>query len=173
MGIVCGLDIHRAQTTFDYVDLRTGEEGRDVIRPATRAEFRSFLERFRKRHATFALEGTTGWRVVIEELCRAGMDPHHAEPAETSSQRGPKRRAKTDRADARLLRDLLLIDRLPECWIPSDHVADLRTTARLRKALVGERSSWLARSCPRPQPANVFSFDEVAVESDDETDDES
>jgi len=26
MPIVGGLDIHRAQITFDYVDLRTGEE---------------------------------------------------------------------------------------------------------------------------------------------------
>lgn len=145
MGIVCGLDIHRAQITFDYVDLRTGEEERGVIRPATRAEFRAFLERFGKRHTAFALEGTTGWRFVVEELRQAGMEPHLAEPAETSFQRGPKRRAKTDRADARLLRDLLLMDRLPECWIPPDHIADLRTTVRLRKALVGERTSWLAR----------------------------
>jgi len=61
------------------------------------------------------------------------------------ARRGPKRRAKTDRADARLLRDLLLAGNLPESWIPPDHLADLRTTVRLRRALVAEKSMWLRR----------------------------
>ena len=39
MRIVGGLDIHRAQITFDDVDVRTGEEVRGMIRPATRASF--------------------------------------------------------------------------------------------------------------------------------------
>jgi transposase len=145
MRIVGGLDVHRAQITFDYVDLATGDQERGVIRPATRTEFRAFLEHFGNKEGAFALEGTTGWRFVVEELRRAGMEPHLAEPAETSFQRGPKRRAKTDRADARLLRDLLLMGRLPESWIPTDHIAELRTTVRLRKALIDERTAWLAR----------------------------
>ena len=43
MPIVGGLDIHTAQITFDYLDLRSGEEKRGTIRPATREEFRSWL----------------------------------------------------------------------------------------------------------------------------------
>ena len=43
MPIVGGLDIHRAQITFDYLDVRTGEVSRGTIRPATREEFRSWL----------------------------------------------------------------------------------------------------------------------------------
>ena len=58
MPIVGGLDIHRAQITFDYVDLRTGEETRGVIRPATRKEFRRWLGQFGRKQAAFA---TTGW----------------------------------------------------------------------------------------------------------------
>jgi transposase len=73
------------------------------------------------------------------------MEAHLAEPAETSAQRGPKRRAKTDRADARLLRDLLVMGRLPESWIPPADIADLRTTMRLRESLVDHRTAWLAR----------------------------
>lgn len=145
MRIVGGLDIHRAQITFDYIDLRTGEESKGVIRPATREEFQSFLATLGRKKAAFALEGTTGWRFVVEELRAAGMEAHLAEPADTHSQRGPKRRAKTDRADARLLRDLLLTNRLPESWIPPDHLADLRTTVRLRKSLVDQRTGWIAR----------------------------
>ncbi len=145
MPIVGGLDIHRAQITFDYVDLRSGEETRGVIRPATREEFRRWLGQFGRKQAAFAMEGTTGWRFVVEELEAAKMEAHLAEPAETRARRGPKRRAKTDRADARLLRDLVLTDNLPESWIPPTHLADLRTTVRLRKALVDSRSGWNRR----------------------------
>ena len=100
MRIVGGLDVHRAQITYDYLDLRTGEEVRGQIRPATRAEVRAFLATFGRKTAAFALEGTTGWRFIVEELRRAGMEAHLAEPAETRARRGPKRRAKTDRADS-------------------------------------------------------------------------
>ena len=71
-----------------------------------------------------AVEGCTGWRYVVEELTTAGGTAHLADPAETAGLRGPKKRAKTDRADARLLRTLLLEGRLPgmrgsrphTCW---------------------------------------------------------
>ena len=145
MRIVGGLDIHRAQITFDYVDVRTGEEVRGMIRPATRSEFRSFLAALGRKKAAFVLEATTGWRFVVEELEAAGMEAHLAEPADTTALRGPKRRAKTDRADARLLRDLLLAGRLPESWIPPEHIAELRTTVRLRKSLMDERTAWMRR----------------------------
>lgn len=81
----------------------------------------------------------------MEELRRAGFEPHLAEPAEARARKGPTRRAKTDRADARHLRDLLISDAVPESWIPPDHIADLRTKVRLRKALVGQRTAWQER----------------------------
>ena len=123
MQIVGGLDVHRAQITFDCVDLRTGEEVRGQIKPATREEVRAFLAGFGGKARAFALEATTGWRFIVEELRRAGMETHLAEPADTRAARGRKRRAKTDRADARLLRDLLLAGEIPESWIPPDHLA--------------------------------------------------
>jgi transposase len=51
-----------------------------------------------------AVEGCTGWRYVVEEITAAGFEAHVAEPAETQAARGRKKRAKTDRTDARLLR---------------------------------------------------------------------
>jgi transposase len=93
----------------------------------------------------FAVEGCTGWRFVVEELQAAGFLAHLAEPAETSSLRGPKRRAKTDRTDARLLRELLEQGRLPCSWIPPAWILDLRTTVRLRKTLVDQRTAWQQR----------------------------
>jgi len=47
MPIVGGLDIHRKQITFDYLDTVTGE-----VHPAGRGD------------VAFALEGCAGWRYV-------------------------------------------------------------------------------------------------------------
>ncbi len=143
MAIVGGLDVHRQQITFDYVDTETGEIRRGEIRPATRDRLRSWLGRFPGQEAAFALEATTGWRFVTDELRRVGIQAHLAEPADTRALRGPKRRAKTDREDARHLRELLVQARLPECWIPPEAIQELRTRARLRHALVRERTVWL------------------------------
>ena len=72
MAIVGGIDIHRAQLTFDYVDLDSGEVFRGRIAPADRAQLRQWLDRFLGRtDVAFALEGCTGWRYVVEELERA------------------------------------------------------------------------------------------------------
>ena len=70
---------------------------------------------------------------------------HLAEPAETSSLRGNKKRAKSDRADARHLRELLMVGRLPEAWIPPRHLLDLRARVRLRHTLVDQRGEWQQR----------------------------
>jgi hypothetical protein len=56
----------------------------------------------------FAMEGCTGRRYIAEEMSKASVTAHLAEPAETSARRGPKRRAETDKAGAKLLRELLV-----------------------------------------------------------------
>jgi transposase len=100
MGMVGGLDVHRAQITFDWVDHDTGEVGRGRVAPATREQFRCWLEQLPTREGAFAVEATTGWRFVVDELQRAGFEAHLAKPADTAAAQGRKRRAKTDRADA-------------------------------------------------------------------------
>jgi transposase len=115
--------------------METGEVSRGEIRPATREHLSGWLSRFEgKKQAAFAREATTGWRFVVEELQRAGVEPHLAEPADPRALlRGPKKRAKTDRLDARHLGELLLIGRLPaESWIPPAHIQKLRTLVRGR-----------------------------------------
>jgi transposase len=145
MSIIGGLDVHRAQITFDWVDRDSGETHRGRIAPATRATLRGWLSELPRVEGGFAVEGCTGWRFVVEELQAAGFLAHLAEPAETSSLRGPKRRAKTDRTDARLLRELLEQGRLPSSWIPPAWILELRTTVRLRKTLVDQRTAWQQR----------------------------
>ena len=145
MSIVMGLDQHRAQITADWIDTDSGEVRRARVAPADRAGVRRFLERFCGRELEVALEATTGWRFVVEEVRRIGAGVHLAEPAETAARRGNKKRAKNDRADARHVRELLMIKRLPESWIPPEHILDLRARVRLRHSLVAQRGEWQQR----------------------------
>src|SRR4051794_27140020 len=114
MAIVMGLDQHRAQITAEWIDTDSGEIGRARVSPAHRDDVRKFFKRFAGQQLEVALEATTGWRFVVEELHAIGAAAHLAEPAETAARRGNKKRAKTDRGDARHLRELLMIGRLPE-----------------------------------------------------------
>src|SRR4029078_3540466 len=162
MTMVGGLDVHRQQITFDYVD-DDGLVHWGQIRPATRQTLRGWLgepfrageawqacggclaEHVRDGDAEFALEGCTGWRYVSEELAAAGLGVHLGDPAEPAALRGRKKRAKTDRADARLLRTLLVEGRFPESWIPPAHVVEVHPLSRLYCTLMDERRAWQQR----------------------------
>lgn len=146
MAIVGGFDIHRRQVTFDYLDTVSGQVRRGRIDPACRETLRGWLARFAGRDdVTFAVEGCTGWRFVVEELQRAGVTALLAEPAETAHQRGPKKRAKTDRTDARHLRMLVAEGRVPVCWIPPEQARELRVLLQLYRDLREEHTAWTQR----------------------------
>ncbi len=151
MPIVGGLDIHRKQITFDYLDTATGEVRRGQIAPADRRHLAAWLAgRFTGQAAEFAVEGCTGWRYVAGELAAAGITPHVAEPADTAALRGRKRHAKTDKTDSRHLRQLLADGRLPECWVPPPHVLECRALLELYHDLRVEHTAWVfsaGRSC--------------------------
>ena len=146
MPIVGGLDIHRKQITFDYLDTATGEVRRGQIAPADRAHLRAWLARFAGRDdVAFALEGCTGWRYVAEELAAAGVTAHVAEPADTAFARGRKRHAKTGKTDSRHLRVLLEQGRLPECWIPPAQILECRALLEAYHDLRREHTAWIER----------------------------
>jgi transposase len=147
MSIVGAFDVHRRQITFDYVDADTGRVVRGRIAPAYRAVLRRWLaQRFAGRtDVQFAVEACTGWRFVIEELERVGIEASLAEPADTSTARGRKRRAKTDAADTALMRELLAAGRLPTSWIPPEQVREMRAVLELYKDLRDEHTAWVQR----------------------------
>jgi transposase len=82
MAIVMGLDQHRAQITAEWLDTVTGEVSRGRIVPADRSGVQKFLGRFVSEELEVALEATTGWRFVVEELRRVSASVHLAEPAQ-------------------------------------------------------------------------------------------
>ena len=150
MSMVCGLDLHRQQITFDALEVESGEVWRGRIWQPDRERFRRWLRQDVAARAhggpvALAVEGCTGWRYVVEEITAAGFEAHLAEPADTQAARGRKRHAKTDRSDSRLLRELLQTGDLPESWIPPDAVLEWRERVRLYKSLVDQRTQWTKR----------------------------
>src|SRR5258705_4073115 len=147
MSIVGAFDVHRRQITFDYLDTETGRLQRGRIAPACRAVLCRWLaERFAGRtDVQFAVEACPGWRFVVEELERAGIEASLAETADTSTARGTKRRAKTDAADTALMRELLVGGRLRTWWIPPEQVREMRAILELYKDLRDEHTAWVQR----------------------------
>ncbi|HYB26245.1 MAG TPA: IS110 family transposase [Solirubrobacteraceae bacterium] len=143
-AIVAGFDVHRRQITVDALDTVTGEVWRGQIE-STPAAVEEWVSGFPGRVVHVAVEACTGWLFVSRALERRGAIADLAEPVETSALRGRKRRAKTDRTDAKWLRQLLCEGRLPEAWLPPEHVRGWRSRARLRNTLVAERTSWVQR----------------------------
>jgi transposase len=144
MAIVAGFDVHRRQITFDALDTESGEVMRGRI-DATPVAVALWVQRLAAQEVHVAVEACTGWLFVANALAAMGAVAHLAEPVETSALRGRKRRAKTDREDARWLRELLAEGRLPEAWIPPEHVRQWRSRARMRHTLIDERTQWLQR----------------------------
>src|ERR671919_3204851 len=79
MMIVAGLDVHRAQITFDALDRETGEVKRGRVR-ATPEAVREWAEAFAGAEVHVAVEAGTGWLFVCEALRDGGAIPHLAEP---------------------------------------------------------------------------------------------
>src|SRR5205809_1461501 len=146
MPIVGGLEIHRKQITFDYLNTVTGEVKRGQIAPADRGHVRAWLARFAGHgDVAFAVEGCAGWRYVAEELAAAGIAAHLGEPADTAAARGRKRHAKTDKTDARHLRTLLAEGRLPGCWIPPAQILEYRGLLEAYHDLRRAHTAWVQR----------------------------
>lgn len=115
MASVIGRDQHRATTTAESIETEWGEVSRCRVSPAHREGVRRFCERFRGTELEVGLEATTGRRFMAEEFLRVGPVVHLAlgELAETAARRGNKNGAKSDRANARYLREFLMLGRFP------------------------------------------------------------
>jgi transposase len=137
--VKAGLDIHRAQITYDALELESGEVTTGKIAASPEA-VGAWVARFSGAEVHVAFEACTGWFFLARALARAGAMPTWPRSPRRALQ-GRKRRAKTDRADARWLRRLLCEGRLPGAWIPPDHICWLRIDTRLHKTLSDEATA--------------------------------
>jgi hypothetical protein len=128
MSMVCGLDLHRQQITFDALETESGEVWRGRVWQPDRERFRRWLSRDVARRAdgqpvAMAVEGCTGWRYVVEEITAAGFEAHLAEPADTQAARAasgtPRRTAPTPGCCASCCSPAISPSRgsrRPRCW---------------------------------------------------------
>ena len=81
-----------------------------------------------------AMEATWGWYWAADVIAETGVRLHLAHPLAIAGY--ANRRVKNDVADATLLADLLRMGRLPEAWISTPAVRELREEVRYRHKLV-------------------------------------
>src|ERR671917_2208483 len=89
MTIVAGLDVHRAQITFDALDRETGEVKRGRVR-ATPEAVREWAEAFAGAEVHVAVEAGTGWVCVWGGARGGGGLPPLPPPPPARAPRGPQ-----------------------------------------------------------------------------------
>ena len=103
------------------------------------------MQRFDGRAVDVAVEACTGWLFVCDALVAAGRGAASGRAGRDARVAGSQA-AREDRSRGRRwLRELLADGRLPEAWIPPEHVRQWRSRARLRHTLIGERTQWMQR----------------------------
>ena len=143
--MMAAIDIHKRVLQSAVLDPASGEFAEE--RFSGREGLADWATRWRGRVATVVIEATTGWRWVARELEVAGFEVRLADPGQAKALRGRKRKAKTDRLDARWLCLLLARELLAEAeaWLAPAEIQELRDKTRLRKALVDDRTRWAQR----------------------------
>ena len=139
MAIVAGFDVHRAQITFDALDTETGEVTRGRI-DATPAAVARWAARFAGREIACRGGGVHGLAVRLRRA-RGGRGGRASGRAGGDERVAGAQAARQDRSRGRALAAELLADgRLPEAWIPPEHVRQWRSRARMRHTLIDERT---------------------------------
>jgi transposase len=136
-----GCDVHRSYSVFRIMDAM------GKLSAALRIEHRDGeLERFLKTlppGSPVAVEACGGWMWIVNQIEAAGLEAHLAHPLVVK-----KRTAgliQTDQTDAAGLALLLRNGTLPEVWIASPAVRDLRGLVRSRLAIRRYQSAFKNR----------------------------
>ena len=131
-----GMDVHRSYCQVAVLETETGvlEELRIESTPeGLRAAVLGIgLE------SRVALEASSHWGWVVDELQGMGLDVVLSHPTKTKAIGSA--RIKTDKIDAKMLAHLLAADLLPEAHIASQEVRELRSYLRYRWVLVQMRT---------------------------------
>ena len=142
--VMAAIDIGKEVLQAASLDEASGE-AREARFASERAALHAWVDGFHGQLERVAIEATTGWKWIACELQARGVAVLLLDPGEASAKKGKKRRAKTDRLDARFLLSLLAAGMAPEAWLPPTEIQELRALTRTRKALVDERSGMAER----------------------------
>jgi len=131
MRHVIGCDVHKRYSIFVAINVH-GKLSKPTRVEHDRSSFRAFLESL-PPHCEIAVEATGHWYWIVDEMERAGHQPHLADPHESKKRMGKPN--KHDALDAGGLAILLHNGTLPESWIPPGELRDVRELLRTRMAL--------------------------------------
>jgi len=137
MQHVIGCDVHKRYSVFVAIDHRGRLSKPDRVEHE-RAAFRAYLQTLPPA-SEIAVEATGHWYWIVDEMEQAGHRPHLANPHEAKKRMGKPN--KHDALDAGGLAILLRNGTLPESWIPSRDLRDVRELLRTRMALRDLRTS--------------------------------
>jgi transposase len=129
--------MHTSGTRFFSSVTEKGRIGRAVRVSHDREAFRGYLEQL-PAGSPIAVESSGHWYWLVDEIERAGHEPHLVNAGEAKRRMGKPN--KTDKLDAEGLAILLRNGTLPEVWIPPIVLRDQRELLRLRMFLVALRT---------------------------------
>ena len=133
-----GIDAHKLSESVCVTD-RDGTILEEYRMDNTEEAWNRFMKKYSKDDTVIAVESSTTGKYVAHLLRDNGFNIHLANPKELK----PIFRSnkKTDKNDARILAKLLRTGDLPESYLPSREVDELRTAIRYRRSLGEEITS--------------------------------
>jgi transposase len=153
-----GVDLHKTTLYAAALCPTTGQILEQRIACKCRDKILAFFQNLPRPHVV-AIESMGSYRWLWELLEPVVNELHLADAAQARALAG--RRIKTDREDALNLAELLIAGRLPEAYVPPEHVRQLRSWTRQRNALSREHARVLHRvkallaQANRPGPARL------------------
>jgi hypothetical protein len=126
-----GCDVHKKYSVFVSMD-EAGKASRAVRVAHGNGELEKYLSSL-PAGTPVAVETTGHWYWLLDAIEAAGLEPHLAHAL--AAKRMMVGANKTDKLDAKGLATMLLNGTLPEVWVPSGGVRDLRGLLRSRLAL--------------------------------------
>lgn len=132
-----GIDLHKK---FSYVTLMNdkGEIFRQEKISTNIEETKKFFQSVNDGKLKAVIEPTGQWYLFYELLEKLGCEVHLAHPLKVKAIASA--RIKTDKIDSTVLAHLLRTNLLPEAYIPSREMRDLKELVRLRASLVWLRT---------------------------------
>ena len=140
-----GLDVHKQRTVFSRLDRRGNEIAAGSFESAEEDLLLFLREHVGRRRTHVALEACGGMLWIYDVLVeRLGQERVHV--AQSRRIRAiANSQEKNDTNDAWWLAYLTHEGRLPECFVPTGHLRELRIATRERQALVATRSRWIVQ----------------------------
>ena len=132
---IIGCDLHRRQQRLAMLDTATGEIEKRTLQHEENIVREFYCNLSRPVRVGIEATGSMPWFVnLLEEL---GIECLVGHPAEIRA--AEPRKQKHDRRDADLLLSLLVEERFPTIWLPTQELLDLRAWLRHRHQGVGLR----------------------------------